>query len=86
MFEQEAMLTVDWVFPTPYVEKRTMYKWTGDMLEERQIAYKILRDVQGRRVRRNAQMYKPLIQNIQEGCLVWYFDPSHKLGWIIPSI
>ena len=30
-------------------------------------------------------MYKPLTQNIQAGCLVWYFDPriiletSHKL-------
>ena len=36
-------------------------------------------------VRRNAQMYKPLTQNIQVGGLVWYFDPriipgtSHKL-------
>ena len=32
-----------------------------------------------------AQMYKPLTQNIQVGCLVWYLDPriipgtSHKL-------
>ena len=34
MFGQEAMLPVDWVFPTPSVEKRTMYLWTGDMLEE----------------------------------------------------
>ena len=35
--------------------------------------------------RLNAQMYKPLTQNIRVGCLVWYFDPriirgtSHKL-------
>ena len=26
----------DWMFPTPSVEKRTMYHWTGDMMEERQ--------------------------------------------------
>ena len=25
MFEREAMLPVDWVFPTPSVEKRTVY-------------------------------------------------------------
>ena len=40
MFGREATLPVDWVFPTPSVEKRTMYQWTGDMLEERQRAYK----------------------------------------------
>ena len=85
LFGREAMLPVDWVFPTPSVQKRTMYQWTGDMLEERQRAYKSMREVQGRRVRRNAQMYKPLTQNIRAGCLVWYFDPriipgtSHRL-------
>ena len=61
-----------------------MYHWTGDMMEERQCVYKSMREVQGGRVRRNAQMYKPLTQNIRVGCLVWYFDPrvipgtSHK--------
>ena len=35
MFGREATLPVDWVFPTPSVEKRTMYQWTEDMLEER---------------------------------------------------
>ena len=64
IFGGEATLPVDWVFPTPSVEKRTMYQWTGDMLEERQQAYKSIRDVQGRRVWQNAQMYKPLTQNI----------------------
>ena len=44
------MLPVDWVFPTPSVEKRRMYQWTGDMLEERQRAYKSIRDVQDGRV------------------------------------
>ena len=44
-----------------------------------------MRDLQGRRIQRNAQMYKPLIQNIRAGCLVWYFvsriipGNSHKL-------
>ena len=70
--------------PTPSSERRTMYQWTGDMLEERQEVYKSMREVQGGRVRRNAQLYKPLTQNIRVGCLVWYFDPriipgtSHK--------
>ena len=40
MFQRDAMLPVDWVFPTPSEEKRTMYQWMGDMLEERQRAYK----------------------------------------------
>ena len=44
------------------------------MMEERQQANKSMREVQGGRVRRNTQMYKPLTQNIQAGCLVWYFD------------
>ena len=69
-----------------------MYQWTGDMLEERQHAYKSMREVQGGRVRRNTQIYEPLTQNIRVGCLVRYFDPriipgaSHKLRlfWIGP--
>ena len=75
MFEREATLPVDWVFSTPSAEKRTMYQRKGDMLEERQCAYKSMREVQGGRVRRNAQMCKTLTQNIRAGCLVWYFDP-----------
>ena len=59
-----------------------MYQWTVDMLEERQRAYKSMRDVQGGRVRRNAQMYKLFTQNIQAGCLVWYFDPRIIPGTI----
>ena len=38
MFGSEATLPVDWVFPIPSVEKRTIYPWTGDMMEERQQA------------------------------------------------
>ena len=53
-----------------------MHYWTGDMKEEKQLAYKSMREVEGGRVRRNSQMYKPLTQNIQVGCLVWYFDPG----------
>ena len=55
------------------------------MIEERQRAYKSMREVQGGRVRRNAQLYKPLTQNIRVGCLVWYYNArvipatSHKL-------
>ena len=62
-----------------------MYQWTEDMLEERQCAYKSMREVQGGRVQQNAQLYKPLSQNISVGCLVWYFNlriipgTSHKL-------
>ena len=85
MFGREVTLPVDWVFQTPSEEKRTMYQWMGDMLEERQPAYKNMREMQGGRVRQNAQMHKLLTQNIRVGCLVWYFDPriipvtSHKL-------
>ena len=50
------------------------------MLEERQNAYKSMKEVQGGRVRQNAQMYKLLTQNIRVGCLVWYFDPRILLG------
>ena len=31
-FGQEEMLPVDWVFPTPSVEKRTMYQWIAPAL------------------------------------------------------
>ena len=44
-------------------------------MEEKQRAYKSMREVKGGRVRKNAQMYKLLTQNIRVGCLVWYFDP-----------
>ena len=64
MLGREATLPMHWVFPTPSVEMITMYRWTGDMMDERQRAYKSMREVQGGRVRRNAQMYKPLSQNI----------------------
>ena len=57
-------------FPTCSVEKRAMYHWTGDMMEERQHAYMNMREIKGGRVRQNAQMYKPLKQNILVGCLV----------------
>ena len=46
MFGREAMLPVDWVFLTPSAEKRTMYQWTRDMLEERHHSHKSMREVQ----------------------------------------
>ena len=49
-------------------------------MEERQQAYKSMRKVQDGRVRRNAQMYKPLTQNILAECIGWYFDPRIILG------
>ena len=69
-----------------------MYQWVEDMLEERQHAYKSMRDVQGRIVQRNAQMYKPLTENNQASYLLGYLDPgitpgtSHKLRsfWVGP--
>ena len=85
MFGGEVRLPLDWVFPSPSVEKKKMWHWTGDMMEERQRAYKSMREVQGGRVQQNAQMYKPLTQNIQARCLVWYsnlriiFRTSHML-------
>ena len=41
MFGREVTLPVDWVFPTPSAENRTIYQWTGDMLEGRQRAFKV---------------------------------------------
>ena len=84
-FGCKAILPVDWVFPTWSVEKRTMYHWTGDMMEERQRASKSMREVKSRRVWLSTQMYKPFRQNIRVGCLDWYFDTriipgtSHKM-------
>ena len=51
MFGPEMTPPVDWVFPTPSVEKRMMYHWIGDMLEERQQACKSMREVQGKTLR-----------------------------------
>ena len=75
MFGCEATFPVDWVFPTPSAEKITMYPWTVDMLEERQLAYRSMRDLQSGRIRQNVWMYKPLTQNIRAGYSVWYFNP-----------
>ena len=36
MFRLEATIPVDWVFPTPSVEKMTMYHWTGDVHDGRE--------------------------------------------------
>ena len=54
-------------------------------MEEKQRVYKSMREVQGKRVWWNVELYKPLTQNIRVGGLVWYFDlriipgTSHKL-------
>ena len=57
-----------------------------------------MRELEGGRVGWNAQMYKPLRQNIRARCLVWYYNPrvipgtSHKLRpyqvtkLIVPSL
>ena len=50
------------------------------MMEDRQHAYKTMREVQGEKVQPNAQMYKPLTQNVQARWLGWYFDPRITLG------
>ena len=41
VFGCETTLPVDWIFPTSSVEKRTMYHWTGDMMEERQCVTRV---------------------------------------------
>ena len=48
MFGREATLPVDWVFPTPSSEKRTLFQWTGEMLEERQHLPKYERGSRGK--------------------------------------
>ena len=73
MLDDKATLPVDCVFPSTSAERRTMYHFTGNKLEERQKAYHSMLEVQGGIVR-YVQMNKPLIQNIQTGCLVWYFE------------
>ena len=78
----KAMLSVDWVFPTPAAERRTMYHWTGNRLKDEA---ETLSDYEGGQRWKNAKMYKPFRKNIKAICLVWYFDPrvvpgtSHKL-------
>ena len=85
MFGHEATLHICGLGFPHSAEKRTMYHCKKDMLEERQCAYKSIREVQGGRGRQIAQNYKPLTQNIRARSLVWYFDPriipgkSHKL-------
>ena len=64
MFGREATLPVDWVFPTPSAERRTMYQWMGDMLEERQRADKSMIEVQGGRVRRKSEAECSDVQTI----------------------
>ena len=63
MFGHEVSLPADWVFPSPSVEKRTMYHWTGDMIEERQQAYKSMRGVKGGRLRQKSDIVQQNLDN-----------------------
>ena len=67
MFGPKATLPVDWGFPTPSVEKRTMYHWMGDMMDERQCAYKSMREVQGGNVLKLYQGEDMIRQNPEDG-------------------
>ena len=84
MFGCKATLPVDWVFPTPSVEKRMMYQWMGDMLEETKCLQKHERCTMWKSTVEPPDV-QTINQNIRAGCLVWYYDPriipgtSHKL-------
>ena len=85
MFEQEATLPVDWVFPTPSEEKRTMYQWTGDMLEKKNCLQEHERCARwkSRGEGPDVQTFYP--EHSSRLSMVWYFNPriipgtSHKL-------
>ena len=92
MYGREAILPVDWVYPTPDEREQTMFSWTETLWRRFHKSYQGMRQKQDQAVQRNTQLYKPLTQHIKEGSLVWHFDPriiagtNHKLRsfWFEP--
>ena len=76
-FGREAIVPIHWVYPIPRPEaEKDVSAWTETIQERFQTAYAGMRERQQQMVRRNAQYYKPILNQFNVGQWVWIFDPK----------
>ena len=76
-FGREAIIPIHWVYPIPRADvERDVSAWTETIQERFQTAYAGMREKQQQMVRRNAQYYKPILNQFNVGQWVWIFDPK----------
>jgi len=76
-FGREAIVPIHWVYPIPKPDvEKDVSAWTETIQERFQTAYAGMRERQQQTVRRNAQYYKPILNQFNIGQWVWIFDPS----------
>jgi len=75
-FGREAIVPIHWVYPIPKLNaEKDVSDWTETIQERFQTAYAGMRERQQQTVRRNAQYYKPILNQFNIGQWVWIFDP-----------
>ena len=76
-FGREAIVPINWVYPIPRPEaEKDVSAWTETIQKRFQTAYAGMRERQQQMVRRNAQYYKPILNQFNVGQWVWNFDPK----------
>ena len=81
-FGREAIVPIHWVYPIPKPDvEKDVSAWTETIQERFQTAYAGMRERQQQTVRRNAQYYKPILNQFNIEQWVWIFDPK-----IIPAV
>ena len=76
-FGREAIVPIHWVYPIPRPDtEKDVSTWMETIQERFQTAYAGMRERQQQMMRRNAQYYKPILNQFNEGQWVWIFDPK----------
>ena len=78
-FGREAIVPIPWVYPIPQVDvAKDVSAWTETLQERFQTAYAGMRERQQHTVRRNAQYYKPILNQFNKGQWVLGFPFFQK--------
>ena len=73
---REAIVPIHWVYPIPKPDSEmNVSAWMETIQERFQTAYAGMRERQQATVCRNAQYYKPLVNQFNMGQWVWLFNP-----------
>ena len=76
-FGREAIVPIHWVYPIPKPDvEKDVSAWTETKQERFLTAYAGMREKQQQTVRRNAQYYKPILNQFNVGQWIWIFDPK----------
>ena len=76
-FGREAIVPIHWVYPIPKPDvEKDVSAWTETIQERFLTAYAGMREKQQQTVRRNAQYYKPILNQFNVGQWIWIFDPK----------